>query len=196
MLKNNSYTRIVAQGLILLAIFAIYGGCKKSNNDPYANFSVSNSTPTIDELVRFTNTSTNAHHIKWTFPNGTTATSNTVSYSFYPNGIYQVKLEAFNSNETATDFYTKDISVCISGKVVFYTDSLNFKGPIDIVFNKEFAGSLSTFNLGIPNCGQPGAVTVDICPGIYSYEATGPNNKTWKSSVKISTNGCTAVKLN
>jgi PKD repeat protein len=170
--------------------------CRKDENDPQASFTVSNLTPTIDEAVTFTNTSTNAHHVKWTFPDGTTASSNSVSYSFYPNGIYTVKLEAFNKNETYSDWTQQDISVCISGKAVFYMDSASFKSPVDITFNGAFAGSLTTYTNGTPNCGQSGAVTGEICPGTYTYEAKDADNKVWKNSVRITANNCSAIKLN
>lgn len=177
-------------------IATTYSGCQKSNTDPIASFTVSNRTPTIDELVTFTNTSTNAHHVKWTFPDGSTATSNTVSYSFFPNGIYTVRLDAYNKNETVSTFFEENISVCIPGKVVFFADSSNFKPPINITFNGEFAGSLTTPINGIANCGQAGALTIEICPGTYAYEAKDANNKTWTNLIKITANNCIATKLN
>ena len=186
--------------LMLLCLFTFsvlnFSACKKSDTDPVASFTVSNKTPTIDELVTFTNTSTNADHVRWTFPDGSTATSNTVSYSFFPNGIYTVRLDAYNKNETISTFYEEDLSVCIPGKVVFYADSTNFKSPINITFKGEFAGSLTTYINGIANCGQAGALTIDICPGTYAYEATDASNKVWKNSVKITANNCIAIKLN
>ncbi len=181
---------------LLIAFFFIASSCRKSDTDPIASFTVSNITPYVDEFVTFTSTSENAHHVKWTFPDGTVATSGTVSYSFDKNGLYSVKLEAFNKNETASDFTMNDVSVCVSGKVVFYTDSLSYKSPINIKFNSGFAGTLTGFLNTIPTCGQPGAVTVEICPGVYTYTATDGEGKTWQNSVKISANNCVSVKLN
>ena len=196
MLKTSKLFSMSILAISLIGFGFTFSACKKSDTDPLANFTVSNSTPVIDELVTFTNTSLNAHHVRWTFPDGTTATSNTVSYSFYPNGIYTVRLEAFNKNETISDIVEQDLSVCIGGKVVFYADSNTFKSPIDITFNNEFAGTLTTYTNGIANCGQPGALTIEICPGTYTYTAKDANNKTWTNSVKITANNCVSVKLN
>lgn len=186
--------------ITLILLFALtlisFSACEKSDSDPVASFTVSNQTPVIDELVTFTNTSINAHHIRWTFPDGSTATSNTVSQSFFPNGINTVRLEAFNKNETISDIYELDLSVCIGGKVAFYVDSNTYKSPIDITFNNEFAGTLTTYLNGIANCGQPGALTIEICPGTYTYTAKDANNKTWTNNVKITANNCVSVKLN
>jgi hypothetical protein len=182
--------------VFVFALFFISSGCKKSDTDPIASFSISNYTPCVDEFVTFSSTSENTHHVRWTFPDGTVATSNTISYAFDRSGIYNIKLEAFNKGETVSDFVLDDVSVCVSGKVVFYTDSLNYKSPINIKMNGEFAGTLNGYMNTIPNCGQPGAVTVEICPGIYTYTATDANNKVWENSVKISANNCVAIKLN
>lgn len=179
----------------ILLFFVINSGCKKSDTDPVASYSISNYTPCVDEFVTFSSTSTNAHHVRWTFPDGTTATSNTISYAFDRSGLYSIKLEAFNKAETISDYVLDDVSVCVSGKVVFYTDSLGFKNPVDITMNGEFAGTLTSYLNTIPNCGQPGGVTVEICPGIYTYSATN-GIKTWQNSVKITANNCTAIKLN
>ncbi|MCF8427082.1 MAG: PKD domain-containing protein [Bacteroidia bacterium] len=181
--------------LLVLVFFILNSGCKKSDTDPIASFSISNYTPCVDEFVTFSSTSTNAHHVRWTFPDGSTASSNTISYSFDRNGLYSVKLEAFNKAETVSDYTVDDVSVCVSGKVVFYTDSLGYKAPIDILMNNDFAGTITSFVSNIPNCGQPGAVTVEICPGIYTYSATN-GFKTWQNSVKITANNCIAIKLN
>ncbi len=182
--------------LLLITVIIIPFGCKKSNTDPIASFTVSNKNPTIGEFVTFTNTSENAHHIQWTFPDGTTASSNSVSYTFNFNGIFNVRLDAYDKNSTYSDFATEDISVCTPGNVVFYTDSGSYKSPITIQLNNAFVGTLSNPFNGIPNCGSPGAVTAEICPGTYTYYAVSAENKVWQSMVKITANGCVAIKLN
>jgi PKD repeat protein len=196
---NLNYRTIImnkALFLLLITVFIIPFGCKKADTDPVASFSVSNRNPTIGEFVTFTNTSQNAHHIKWTFPDGTNASSNSVSYTFNFNGIFNVRLDAYDKNETYSDFATEDISVCTPGSVVFYTDSASYKSPITISLNGAFVGALSNPFDGIPNCGSPGAVTAEICPGTYSYYAVSAENKVWQNMVKVTANGCVAIKLN
>lgn len=194
MQTRNKSTLWLLAGMYIL-VFGVFGSCKKSDDEPVASFSVSNHTPIIDELVTFTNTSTNAHHVKWTFPDGTTSTGNTLSYPFRGSGIYNVKLEAFDKNEYYSDFHEESISVCVSGVAMFYVDSATFKAPINITFNGAFAGTISTFTNGVPDCGQISALNVEYCPGVYMYEAS-DGNKTWKNSVKITANSCVGIKLN
>ena len=60
------------------------------------------------ESVTFTNASSNAHHIAWTFEGGTPATSTnntvTVAYNETPSGLYfTATLTAYNENETVSD---------------------------------------------------------------------------------------------
>ncbi len=180
--------------IILITLLAIPFGCSKSA-EPVASFTISNSNPSIDEFVTFTSTSTYAHHVKWTFSDGTTATSKTVSKSFDASGIYSVKLQAYSETESSSDAHTEDISVCKPGYAVFYIDSANYKRPINIEFNGAFEGTLNNYTQGTPLCGTLGTVTAEICPGTYTYIATDENNKVWQNKVKITANNCVAVKL-
>jgi len=196
MQRSRKYSQLLSLFVIGFMMLVLNNGCRNPEDDPVASFSVSNFTPIINENVTFTNTSKNAHHVKWTFPDGNTSGGNTLSYSFKGSGIYNVKLEAFDKNETLKDVHEESISVCVSGKAVFYADSVTFKTPINISFNGAFAGTITTFTQGVPVCGQLSAITVEICPGTYTYEATDANNKVWKNSVKITANSCVAIKLN
>ncbi len=70
----------------------------------------------VGETITFTNTSTNAHHIAWTFEGGNpeSSTENSVTVTYYQNSLneyYTATLIAYNENETISD--TKTILVMV-----------------------------------------------------------------------------------
>ena len=64
--------------------------------------------------VTFTNASTNAHHIAWTFEGGfpQSSTNNTVTVYFFNAGNYTATLTAYNEDETVSD--SKTIYIMVS----------------------------------------------------------------------------------
>ena len=183
--------------LFVLASFILFSGCGKiEDTDPVANFTISNPYPYVNEYITFTSTSINTDHVKWTFPDGKTATSNSINYSFPSIGLYSVTLEAFNKSETVSDIQTYDVSVCVSGRVIFWADTATYRTPINIELDGKFIGTLTSPTLQAPTCGNPNGVTAEICPGTYTYKATDNNNKSWTNLVKISANNCQVIRLN
>ena len=65
------------------------------------------------QSVRYTNTSTNADHIAWTFEGGSPATSNadTETVTYETEGTFTTKLIAYNTDETITDTLTVSVVV-------------------------------------------------------------------------------------
>ena len=183
--------------LFVLASFILFSGCGKiEDTDPVANFTISNPYPYVNEYITFTSTSINTDHVKWTFPDGKTATSNSINYSFPGSGLYSVTLEAFNKSETVSDIQTYDVSVCVSGRVIFWADTATYRTPINIELDGKFIGTLTNPTLQAPTWGNPNGVTAEICPGTYTYKATDNNNKSWTNLVKISANNCQVIRLN
>ncbi|MBQ3833430.1 MAG: T9SS type A sorting domain-containing protein, partial [Bacteroidales bacterium] len=63
----------------------------------------------------FTNTSTNAHHIAWTFEGGNPASSteNNVTVTYInPSTLFTATLTAYNEDETQSD--TKSVSIIVN----------------------------------------------------------------------------------
>ena len=69
--------------------------------------------------ITFTNTSTNAHHIAWTFEGGNPESSieNSVTVTYSGTGYYNATLTAYNENETISDTKTIGVMVWISDNI-------------------------------------------------------------------------------
>ncbi|CAG5078250.1 N-acetylmuramoyl-L-alanine amidase [Parvicella tangerina] len=75
------------------------------SQEPTANMTVSNSTPLINDVVTFTNSSSNANGYIWDFGDGNTSTDENPWNTFGAAGQYTVTLVAINGtcpNDTAT----------------------------------------------------------------------------------------------
>jgi PKD repeat protein len=70
------------------------------------------------QTVAYTNTSTNAHHIAWSFPGGDPATSTTdnVTVTYNTVGTFTTELIAYNEGETDSDTATLTITVNASAE--------------------------------------------------------------------------------
>ena len=70
------------------------------------------------QTVAYTNTSSNAHHIAWSFPGGdpTTSTSNEITVTYNTVGSFTTQLIAFNEGETDSDTATLTITVNASAE--------------------------------------------------------------------------------
>ena len=92
-------------------------------NLPIANFTASATTAQVGQAVSFTNTSTNATSISWTFPSGNPAssTSNNPSVTWNTAGTYTVQLTATNSEGSNT----KTMTITVSAPVNYCTARAN-----------------------------------------------------------------------
>ena len=70
------------------------------------------------QTVAYTNTSSNAHHIAWSFPGGDPATSTTdnVTVTYNTVGTFTTELIAYNAGETDSDTATLTITVNASAE--------------------------------------------------------------------------------
>ena len=97
----------------------IKAGAKTSTgggNLPVASFSMSTTSPLVGQAVTFTNTSTNASSISWSFPNGNPAnsTANNPSVTWNTAGTYTVQLTATNSEGSTTQTATITVSAPVN----------------------------------------------------------------------------------
>lgn len=97
--------------LLLLAFFAINNACKKDEPEPtpIADFTVSKTTVTVDEVIQFTNTSDNATSFTWSFGDGTTSTEASPTKSYSTSNSFVVTLSATGAG--GTKLSTKNITV-------------------------------------------------------------------------------------
>ncbi len=77
--------------------------------DPRANFGVDYSLVEPDEVVFFTNNSTDADYFEWNFGDGYSSKSYSPSHAYKNEGVYRVSLAAFHGNRV--DYTYLDIEV-------------------------------------------------------------------------------------
>lgn len=107
------------------------------NQQPIASLTASNSTPLVNDIVTFTNSSTNANGYIWDFGDGNTSTDENPWNTYDTEGQYTVSLIAINGvcpNDTTTTL----IDV-IDNSSVQELDGVNaitiYPNPSDGVFN-------------------------------------------------------------
>ena len=91
----------------------------RARTDPAATgFLTQSVTIEQGQTVAYTNTSSNAHHIAWSFPGGNPATSTTdnVTVTYNTVGSFTTELIAYNENETNSDTATLTITVNASAE--------------------------------------------------------------------------------
>ena len=98
-------------------------------NKPVATF-----TTVINNLqVSFTNTSSKATNYKWDFGDGSTSLQTSPTHAYLSNGIYNVKLVAFNLN--GEDSITKFISFTVGVEDEFEEIVVVYPNPArDIIY--------------------------------------------------------------
>ncbi len=93
--------------ILLLFIPLLFTGCTK---DPYADFTASQYTVDVGNVVYFTNRSMDAHSYEWDFGDGYSSHNFNVSHYWDAPGIYTVTLTAFGK-DNRMDVYRSDITV-------------------------------------------------------------------------------------
>lgn len=95
--------------ILLTAIVAItLTSCRKQ---PTATITTDKTTVEVGGAVKFTSTSVDADHVKWTFPDGQTNDSKEVNYTFTSSGSKTVKLVAYSKKDKKSDEATVTITV-------------------------------------------------------------------------------------
>jgi len=81
------------------------------------------------------------------------------------------------------------------GNVSFWTNAPAING-IDIFINDEYKGSLEEHLRDSPDCGEIGALTLDLAPGTYTYKAYQRDFYEWEGSLTVSSASCVNKLLN
>lgn len=88
---------------ILIGFTFIISSC---DTEPYADFYSSNSLVNVGEIVYFTNTSVNAFDFEWDFGDGTYTHHANPSHAYTQNGLYTVRLSAYDEDGEVDFAYT------------------------------------------------------------------------------------------
>lgn len=121
--------------LFFTFIAILFSACKKM---PTASFSTSKASAEIDEVITFTNTSSDAVSYSWTFGDGGVSTDESPSHAYTAAGTYSVTLTAYSKKEKKSATMTKTIIVNM--------ESYRFSGSID--------GTNTSYNTALENYGN------------------------------------------
>jgi PKD repeat protein len=107
--------------LIALAVLPLlFTGCVKDSVTPLASFSISSlyTTISVDDIISFNNTSTNATSFYWTFGDGGYSYDTNPTYYYTSKGTYTVTLTSYNGSSSSTvsttiDVYGADLVVTV-----------------------------------------------------------------------------------
>lgn len=68
-------------------------------------------TATVNQVITFTNCSTDAHHLEWTFGDGVTSSDPDPTHAYLNAGTYLVTLTAMTKNMKMEDVVTHSVVV-------------------------------------------------------------------------------------
>ncbi len=103
---------------------------------PVAKYKIASQTTCQDELIEFTDISTNNHYCYWAFSDGTTAEGKNVSHIFKDYGRYDLSLKVIGDGNCADSLFAKDsIFVYPKPNVDFDWENVNTP-PEGIEFSK------------------------------------------------------------
>ncbi|MEZ4721860.1 MAG: PKD domain-containing protein [Flavobacteriales bacterium] len=95
--------------LTLLAVIAIGASLTSCNPDPSVTFTPSATSVMIDEVITFTNSSTDAYDYRWDFGDGGYSEVENPTYSYDVPGTYTVTLQA--TDKKSKELYTAVASI-------------------------------------------------------------------------------------
>ena len=202
------------KNILLLSIAFIFLTCKKSETSsvtivdnesvPVASFTADKTEYDGGQVMKLTNTSTNAESIRWTLPDGTTSRDGIVSYALDPNlGDIKlnVKLEAISKSGTKSDYVVKSIKVNPGkGSLTIYSTYYR-ADSVDIIIDDDTVGMASLNpTKGKPNtCGQLGYSTFTVNRGQHLLRYYGmTNNGGYIGSTKtfsLNTGACVLLNI-
>jgi len=104
---------------IISSFIVLFISCTK---EPNADFNASKMTAKIDEIIIFTNVSTDASKYKWNFGDNIEVFTDNTEHKYNQFGTYNVELTAYSENKKKEDI--KIISIIIQGPVYdYFTDN-------------------------------------------------------------------------
>jgi len=99
--------KIIGTAIYVIVIMTITG-CQK---EPLASFTISNYSPSVNEIISFTNITTDGSSYEWNFGDGQTSTSKNPTHSYINEGVYTITLTAFSKNGKKQDLMTDFVTV-------------------------------------------------------------------------------------
>lgn len=182
--------------LLLIAIASItISSCQKT---PVASITTDKTEYIAGETIKLTNTTTDGETFKWTFPDGTTGTTENYDYILNdtdPDATLTFKLEAFSKNGKKTNSTSKSVTVkAATGNVIFWALTGAASDVITVDMNAT-SRAITVERDSAPECGDAeNAAFSNVKVGTYNYTAT-DGTDTWSGSVTVKKNTCTSIEL-
>ena len=161
-----------------------------------ADFSFAPNSPTIEDLVTFSNKSSIATSYEWDFGNGTTSVDKDPVKKFTKAGAYGVKLKTKGSDGKTAEV-TKTITV------TDYTATVSFFTKTDLGYGQLTVGEANgataankitqSYPSGI-TCGQSD-VWMKVNPRTFNWVAEAANGIKWAGTVQLESGKCYPIEL-
>lgn len=178
--------KVIALTLLATLLF----GCK-----PDVSFTTDSAQYGPGEIIHFTNTSKKGKKYKWTFPNGTTSTSENPIFiipSNQPLGTITVKLEASSIAGIRHAEIDRTLSIGGTGNVTFWSSS-NWNYYVTVDGNQtEYASSMT---LNTPACGETYLANFTLPVGSHTYKIIKGSSTLGSGTVVITRNNCLAKQF-
>lgn len=176
-------------------------GCIKQ---PVACIDVSTTECYTDEVVSFTDCSTDAVSWEWSFSDGGYFTTQDVDYTFTSSGSKTVQLKVYSKKDKKVDATTVTIQVTqATGQVSFWQSGTPLYDDTEVTIQLLFSPWItknitSYYPNGISDCVTSGCAnfTLDVGTYWYSAENWSPPLTSWSDYVTVTKDGCLIVKLN
>lgn len=210
-------------GKILLFSTLIIAGCKKKDDkkeetvtptpteeaQPSASFTSSKTEYVAGDTIVLTSSSTNAGSLRWTLPDGTTETTNSIRFSTntYTSTPVELnlpfRLDAISPSGKKTDYSVKNIKVnrLIKGSLVMWMPRPNNIGISGMLsMDGKSQGTVMIYaGIQMPlGCNQAGYTTMTFPVGahefVFTYSENG-NTTTSTKSTTITENGCAFINF-
>lgn len=139
--------KIILNGSAILLVFLF--GCQKPM--PVASFTMSKTSAKVNEVITFSNNSTEAISYVWDFGDGKSSTSNNPSHSYLTAGTFNIELTA--TGEGGTHAVSNSIVISYNEPIAKFTidpSPGNIKEEISFGNNSEYADSF-TWDFGDSN---------------------------------------------
>jgi len=120
----------------ILLVVVLFASCEHEQ-PPRANFTVDYTHVIPGELVAFSNYSSDAHRFEWDFGDGNISTRANPTHHYSREGIYEVRLAAFNGSGVDYTYTTIEVFYTTLEVEVrdYYTDKLIPRLYVDVYGN-------------------------------------------------------------